>query len=235
MRTLLLTSGGMRMESEIIKLLKKPASETKLAHVMTASKVSADRSWLTKHTDKMIAMGLQVEDVDIEGKSEKELEKLLRGRPLRLEKDLEGQDKFSRLVRYVFIQNDDPRVGNIFLNKYMIEHGYAVFDNGVDVRYQGELREAEKVAKTKIVGIWKDCPDVVAKDSSYIADKGIPPPNDRCIIKGNISPNGYGKVYLVPGCPNYDRTAVQPNKGEQYFCTEEEAKKAGYIKANNCN
>jgi micrococcal nuclease len=135
----------------------------------------------------------------------------------------------------VFIQNDDPRVGNIFLNKYMIEHGYAVFDNGVDVRYQGELREAEKVAKTKIVGIWKDCPDVVAKDSSYIADKGIPPPNDRCIIKGNISPNGYGKVYLVPGCPNYDRTAVQPNKGEQYFCTEEEAKKAGYIKANNCN
>jgi len=40
---------------------------------------------------------------------------------------------------------------------------------------------------------------------------------------------------LLPGCPNYKRVKIDPRKGEQYFCTEEEAKDAGWEKSAACN
>ena len=47
-----------------------------------------------------------------------------------------------------------------------------------------------------------------------------------CRIKGNISDGGH--IYHVPGSPHYSRTRVEPEKGERWFCTEEEAIAAGW-------
>jgi endonuclease YncB( thermonuclease family) len=55
----------------------------------------------------------------------------------------------------------------------------------------------------------------------------IPPaPNGACRIKGNISESG--KIYHVPGSEWYERTQIDPAKGERWFCTEAEAKAAGW-------
>jgi micrococcal nuclease len=54
-----------------------------------------------------------------------------------------------------------------------------------------------------------------------------------CVIKGN-SRHGNGKIYTMPRCPNYDQVVVEENVGDQYFCSEEEATRAGYAKAGNC-
>jgi hypothetical protein len=47
-----------------------------------------------------------------------------------------------------------------------------------------------------------------------------------CRIKGNISEAGH--IYHVPGSAHYSRTRVEPEKGERWFCTEEEAIAAGW-------
>lgn len=52
------------------------------------------------------------------------------------------------------------------------------------------------------------------------------PTGSGCQIKGNIS--GSGKIYHLPGSDSYDRTKIDESKGERWFCTEEEARAAGW-------
>jgi endonuclease YncB( thermonuclease family) len=47
-----------------------------------------------------------------------------------------------------------------------------------------------------------------------------------CLIKGNISENGH--IYHVPGSRSYNATKIDESKGERWFCTEEEARAAGW-------
>jgi len=48
----------------------------------------------------------------------------------------------------------------------------------------------------------------------------------KCRIKGNIS--GNGKIYHVPGSDAYAKTRIDESKGERWFCSEEEARAAGW-------
>jgi hypothetical protein len=52
---------------------------------------------------------------------------------------------------------------------------------------------------------------------------------DGCVIKGNISSNG--RIYHVPGQEHYDRTRISPSKGERWFCSESDARAAGWRRA----
>ena len=53
-----------------------------------------------------------------------------------------------------------------------------------------------------------------------------------CDIKGNISMDGE-KIYHVPGQEYYDATVIDESYGERWFCTEDEARAAGWRKAKN--
>ena len=55
-----------------------------------------------------------------------------------------------------------------------------------------------------------------------------------CHIKGNISYRTGEKIYHVPGCDNYEDTVITRSKGERWFCSEGEARSAGWRKARNC-
>jgi len=77
MKTLLLTSAGMQVKDEILKILPKPANQIKLAHIITASKVQKDTSYVDKDTDAMRKFGFSVTNVDLEGKKEKDLRDIL--------------------------------------------------------------------------------------------------------------------------------------------------------------
>jgi hypothetical protein len=48
-----------------------------------------------------------------------------------------------------------------------------------------------------------------------------------CNIKGNVSASGE-LIYHVPGGGFYDRTLVSGTKGERWFCSETEARAAGW-------
>lgn len=52
------------------------------------------------------------------------------------------------------------------------------------------------------------------------------PPGD-CAIKGNINREGE-RIYHIPGSRWYDRTRISLDRDERWFCSEEEARKAGW-------
>ncbi|GIW59234.1 MAG: hypothetical protein KatS3mg087_0300 [Patescibacteria group bacterium] len=54
----------------------------------------------------------------------------------------------------------------------------------------------------------------------------------ECKIKGNISSGG--KIYHLPECKSYEKTAIDTTAGERWFCDENEAIAAGWRKAKNC-
>jgi hypothetical protein len=50
----------------------------------------------------------------------------------------------------------------------------------------------------------------------------------NCIIKGNISINTGERIYHVPGQKHYAETRISPQHGERWFCSESEARSAGW-------
>lgn len=51
--------------------------------------------------------------------------------------------------------------------------------------------------------------------------------NRTCNIKGNVSTQGE-RIYHVPGQKYYNDTRISPSHGERWFCSEEEARAAGW-------
>jgi hypothetical protein len=52
----------------------------------------------------------------------------------------------------------------------------------------------------------------------------------ECLIKGNITSTGE-HIYHVPEQRHYNNTQINESKGERWFCTEQEAVAAGWLKA----
>lgn len=49
-----------------------------------------------------------------------------------------------------------------------------------------------------------------------------------CTIKGNVSIETGERIYHAPGQRYYSRTVISPEYGERWFCSEEEARRAGW-------
>ena len=82
MKTLLLTSAGMNVKEEILKILPKPANKIKVAYIITASKFEEDTSYVDKDKKAMIEQGFLVEEIDIRNKDEKELREMLKDKDI---------------------------------------------------------------------------------------------------------------------------------------------------------
>jgi endonuclease YncB( thermonuclease family) len=55
----------------------------------------------------------------------------------------------------------------------------------------------------------------------------VPAQSAKCSIKGNINREGE-RIYHVPGSPSYDETRIDPSNGERWFCSEVDARAAGW-------
>lgn len=53
------------------------------------------------------------------------------------------------------------------------------------------------------------------------------PPDESCVIKGNVSSSGE-KIYHMPNDQFYSQTVIDKSNGEKWFCSEEEARDAGW-------
>ncbi|MBP7213031.1 MAG: hypothetical protein KBA03_02235 [Anaerolineaceae bacterium] len=65
----------------------------------------------------------------------------------------------------------------------------------------------------------------------FACPQGCTEQKPGCDIKGNISVNSKEKIYHIPGQQNYEQTVISPEKGERWFCTEDEAVANGWRKA----
>lgn len=151
---------------------------------------------------------------------------LVDGEEVRLEKDISDKDNFGRLLRYVFLEN------NLFVNDSLLEEGYAdVLSSSQDMEYRRLLTSSRNQAITQRKGMWGACENQEEKaETIFPLEKNDIPTDSECLIKGNISEHGYGKVYFSPDDPNYNQVKISFDKGEQFFCTEQEAEAAGFVK-----
>ncbi|MBU0582058.1 MAG: hypothetical protein KKB66_01650 [Alphaproteobacteria bacterium] len=56
-------------------------------------------------------------------------------------------------------------------------------------------------------------------------------PGSGCAIKGNVSIITGERIYHVPGQDYYAQTRISPEWGERWFCSEADARRAGWRKS----
>ncbi len=120
---LLLTSNGITntyIEREFLHLLKKPARENKVIFVTTAAFGQENNPiWLESYRAKLREYGIiQIEDLDIKGKTEKELRKILSSSDIIF---VNGGNTFY-LLRYIHESGFDKVIPDL-LNKGKIYIG----------------------------------------------------------------------------------------------------------------
>jgi endonuclease YncB( thermonuclease family) len=99
---------------------------------------------------------------------------------------------------------------------------------------RGAYDQDQAAARADRIGIWQG---QVQPPWEYRADKrsgtatttAAPQPllSGTCDIKGNISNQGE-RIYHVPGQRYYGKTRIDRSKGERMFCSEAEARQAGW-------
>ncbi|ARU01443.1 thermonuclease family protein [Yoonia vestfoldensis] len=117
-------------------------------------------------------------------------------------------------------------VGGADIGQVIVAAGWAVAYRRYTMRYDLD----EKAAAVAGRGLWAS---VMQDPETYRASRSIAPaaPDPACNIKGNIS--GNGRIYHRPGNRDYDRTVINEAQGERWFCSEAEARAAGWRAARN--
>lgn len=131
-----------------------------------------------------------------------------------------GKDGYGRVIATCYANGRD-------LSVTMIDAGMAwAFD-----RYSIAYAANELVAREKAEGVFSNeyAPHWVYRTRKWkrteTAESAAP---DGCPIKGNISANSGEKVYHMPWSPWYDKTVVNEERGERWFCNEAEAVSEGW-------
>lgn len=128
---------------------------------------------------------------------------------------VKGRDKYGRALAVC-------SVGSVDVNARLVREGLA----WAFVKYSETYVAEEAAARERGLGVWQ-VPNTPAWDhraGHWRASEQQAP--QGCAIKGNISRNG--RIYHMPWSPWYGKVTVEPSRGERWFCSEEEAIRAGF-------
>ncbi len=139
------------------------------------------------------------------------LAKLTKGKNVRLTQII--PDQYGRGMALVYVENQ-------LINKEMVASGWVRYHSD-ETMEKDEILKVSGEARTKERGVYGQCESKVPKDP-------------KCVIKGNIDFPINKYTYHLPGCTQYESAIVQEDRGERWFCTEAEARKAGFTKAKTC-
>ncbi|WP_299816973.1 thermonuclease family protein [uncultured Jannaschia sp.] len=132
--------------------------------------------------------------------------------------EVEGRDRYDRVLATC-------RAGGVDIGAELVRTGLARTYRS-DTTYAEEEKEAALLSR----GLWAyemDDPSVwraAMRGQQRTSTSDTAP--DGCEIKGNISENG--QIYHLPGSRFYANTRIAESKGERWFCSEAEARTAGW-------
>lgn len=126
-------------------------------------------------------------------------------------------DRYQRIVAVC-------RLGNIDLNAWMVRQGWAIAYRQYSLDYVDDENAAQAARSGMWAGRFVEPANWRRGDRLQSANETTA---DACQIKGNINRNG-GRIYHVPGARDYGPTHIDESKGERWFCSEDEALKAGW-------
>jgi endonuclease YncB( thermonuclease family) len=116
----------------------------------------------------------------------------------------------------------DCRIGTTDVATALVQGGYVFAVRSLF----SSLGSAEDAARAAKKGIWQgeiqrpqEWRDQLWEDAKQEAPDGCP-------IKGVVRASS--KVYTLPWSADYERAKVRKEKGERWFCSEDEAKAAGF-------
>jgi len=113
--------------------------------------------------------------------------------------------------------------GSTLVNQEMLAAGWAKPNYDPNSRSE-DLKSAYKYASENKLGLY-----------SSLCKKVNPTPlSKNCTIKGNIDKATGDHFYHLTTCPHYKQIVLDLDIGEQFFCTEKEAKEAGFAIASEC-
>ncbi|MFJ8066502.1 thermonuclease family protein [Psychrobacillus sp. NPDC096426] len=132
-------------------------------------------------------------------------------------------DDYNRLLAYIYV--DGVSVQETLLEEGLARVAYVFPPN---TKYINEFEKAEEKGQNKKIGVW-EIPGYVTNrgfNTAALHKENVTfETNEKCIIKGNINRQGK-KIYHIPSGKYYEMT-----KPEEWFCTEEDAVKAGFKKS----
>ena len=129
-----------------------------------------------------------------------------------------GTDRYGRMIATCTVDGRN-------INAVIVEDGLAFAYRKYSARYTGNERRARK----RGAGLWAmqvQSPEQFRRAQSK-AERPAQKSEKSCNIKGNISSKGK-RIYHVPGQKYYSRTRISSQKGERWFCSEAQARKAGW-------
>lgn len=142
--------------------------------------------------------------------------------------DERDRDSYGRVVAVCHHDGAD-------VNAWLVRNGWAMAYR----RHTPIYSDAEAAAESARRGIWRG--DFVAPWDWRQAERqprggparrrptaATPGQSGRCNIKGNISYNSGRRLYHMPGDPDYANTRISVARGERWFCSEAEARAAGW-------
>jgi endonuclease YncB( thermonuclease family) len=125
------------------------------------------------------------------------------------------RDRYGRAVAICHSRSRD-------LGAAMVRSGAAT----AYLRYSDRYARDESRARAARLGLWQARMVTPEAERAAGRDVTLSAQGGACRIKGNISSKGE-RIYHVPGQKYYDRTRIDTS-GEAMFCTEAEARAAGF-------
>ena len=162
------------------------------------------------------------------GKASTQAMRALVGRnPVRCE--ISGRDKYGRSIGACFVNGRD-------VQQELVRQGLALAYRKYSTLYVPDEDEAREARRGLWSGSfvepwrWRRQPRSRINSTQRRQSRTAPSRSaGTCIIKGNISANG--RIYHVPGARHYDITRINEARGERWFCSEAEARAAGWRRA----
>lgn len=130
------------------------------------------------------------------------------------------RDRYGRIVGIC-------RVGGRDLNAVLVSEGLAFAYRDYSTLYVPEERTARLARRGVFAGTASPPWEHRAAQRVDTAQAG---PNG-CTIKGNVGRSGR-RLYHTPASPSFAATRIDPRRGERWFCSEAEARAAGFARAH---
>lgn len=136
------------------------------------------------------------------------------------------QDRYSRDVALCSAGGED-------LGAWLVRSGWALDYMAFSANHYAN---EEAQARADRLGVWRGSVTppwewrAAERAAAVRAASVQSPPNDDCRLKGNINAAGR-RIVHAPGQRDYDATRIDPTAGERWFCTLEEAERAGWRRA----
>ena len=178
----------------------------------------------TQHKIRLGGIDAPERSQDFGRKSTENLAKYVAGQNIEVEYD--KRDRYGRIIGKLL---KDGRDINLLQVKDGFAWHYKYYQKDQTPLDRTLYSTAEIEARKKKLGLW--------------SVKAIPPwewrrkgsqesTKEGCNIKGNINSKG-DRIYHVPGRSSYGPTRINEAKGERWFCSEKEAKAAGWRAPRN--